>query len=74
MGRDLLVQNAVGKTCFDGVTYSTTAQNITGLMLPGSEGVNHGECFSCICEFPAADIGEGIAVDGIVTLLTINIE
>ncbi|KAI1785747.1 hypothetical protein LXA43DRAFT_899119 [Ganoderma leucocontextum] len=57
VGRDLLVQNAVGTTSFDGVTYSTTAQNITGLMPVGSAGVNH-----------------GIAVDGIVTLLTVNIQ
>ena len=43
IGRNLLVENALGTTSFNGVTYSTTAQNITGLMLPGSVGVNHGE-------------------------------
>ena len=75
VGRDLLVQKAVGTTCFDGVTYSTTAQNITGLMLPGSVGVNHGEYHRpSFYEFWKADIGVGIAVDGIVTLLTVSIE
>ncbi|EJF65578.1 hypothetical protein BD309DRAFT_869059 [Dichomitus squalens] len=56
IGRNLLVESALGTTSFSGVTYSTTAQNITGLMPAGSAGVNH-----------------GIAVDGIVTLLTVNI-
>ncbi|KAI0319189.1 hypothetical protein OF83DRAFT_1055467 [Amylostereum chailletii] len=57
IGRDALVSAAIGTTSFDGVTYSTTAQNITGLMAAGSTGVNH-----------------GIAVDGIVTLLTVTIQ
>jgi len=41
-GRTLLVSNAVGFRSFGGVTYSTTAENITGLLAPGSAGVNHG--------------------------------
>ena len=57
IGRDTLVQSAVGITSNNGVTYSTTAQNITGLMAAGSAGVNH-----------------DIAVDGIVTLLTVTIQ
>ncbi|RPD63917.1 hypothetical protein L227DRAFT_496615 [Lentinus tigrinus ALCF2SS1-6] len=57
IGRNDLVSAALGTTSFDGVTYVTTAQNITGLMAAGAEGVNH-----------------GIAVDGIVTLLTVNIQ
>ncbi|KAH9942303.1 uncharacterized protein BXZ73DRAFT_74586 [Epithele typhae] len=57
VGRDLLVSSAVGTTSFGGVTYSTTAQNVTGLMPAGSAGVNH-----------------GIAVDGIVTVLTVTIQ
>ena len=57
IGRDALVQGALGTTSYGGVTYSTTARNITGLMAAGSEGVNH-----------------GIAVDGIVTLLTVTIQ
>lgn len=42
IGRNLLVSNAVGITTFGGVTYSTTAETITGLLAPGSTGVNHG--------------------------------
>ncbi|KAI6026105.1 hypothetical protein BKA83DRAFT_4238456 [Pisolithus microcarpus] len=42
IGRNNLVAAAVGITNFDGITYSTTAENITGLLPPGSEGVNHG--------------------------------
>ncbi|EJF65127.1 hypothetical protein BD309DRAFT_960762 [Dichomitus squalens] len=57
IGRDTLVQSAVGITSNDGVTYSTTAQNITGLLPTGTEGVNH-----------------DIAIDGIVTLLTVTIQ
>ncbi|KAG2079061.1 hypothetical protein BDR04DRAFT_1131361 [Suillus decipiens] len=56
IGRDQLVSAAVGETWFDGVRYRTTAHNVTGLLAPGSEGINH-----------------GIAVDGIVTLLTVTI-
>ncbi|KAI6033054.1 hypothetical protein F5J12DRAFT_798461 [Pisolithus orientalis] len=37
-----LVAAAVGITSFNGVTYITTAKNITGLLPPGSEGINHG--------------------------------
>ncbi|KAH7922366.1 hypothetical protein BV22DRAFT_1106659 [Leucogyrophana mollusca] len=42
IGRDSLVTWAVGKTSYGGVSYTTTAQNITGLLAPGSTGVNHG--------------------------------
>ncbi|TFY82185.1 hypothetical protein EWM64_g1836 [Hericium alpestre] len=42
IGRDALVAAAVGSTSFDGVTYSTTARNVTGLIAAGSQGVNHG--------------------------------
>jgi len=41
IGRDSFVANAAGITSFGGVTYSTTAENLTGLLAPGSEGVNH---------------------------------
>jgi len=42
IGRNLFAGNATGITSFGGVTYSTTAENITGLLAPGSAGVNHG--------------------------------
>lgn len=40
--RDELVSRAVGRVSCGGVTYSTTAQNITDLLPVGSAGVNHG--------------------------------
>ncbi|KAJ3893800.1 hypothetical protein GG344DRAFT_74615 [Lentinula edodes] len=42
IGRDELSAAAIGTTSFDGVTYSTTGINLTGLLAPGSDGVNHG--------------------------------
>lgn len=42
IGRDNLVAAAVGETSFDGVIYYTTATNITGLLPPGSDHINHG--------------------------------
>ncbi|CCM02479.1 uncharacterized protein FIBRA_04579 [Fibroporia radiculosa] len=57
IGRDDFSAAAMGTTSYNGVTYNTVAENITGLMPAGSTGVNH-----------------GIAVDGIVTLLTVTIE
>ncbi|EIW82997.1 hypothetical protein CONPUDRAFT_88997 [Coniophora puteana RWD-64-598 SS2] len=41
IGRNDLVSNAVGQTSFGGVSYTTTAQNVTGLLAPGAVGVNH---------------------------------
>jgi hypothetical protein len=48
VGRDLLVSSAVaggGTTNQNGIEYQTTAQNITGLLQPGSNGINHGKPF-----------------------------
>ncbi|KAJ7699320.1 hypothetical protein B0H17DRAFT_306915 [Mycena rosella] len=42
IGRDKLVANAVGVTSHEYTTYSTVAQNLTGLLAAGSVGVNHG--------------------------------
>ncbi|KAF8921100.1 hypothetical protein CPB85DRAFT_1168814, partial [Mucidula mucida] len=42
IGRNKLVQHALGAHEFDGVTYETTAKNVTGLMPAGAVGVNHG--------------------------------
>ncbi|KZT67755.1 hypothetical protein DAEQUDRAFT_712981 [Daedalea quercina L-15889] len=41
IGRDDLVSWALGTTSYGGVTYSTTAENITGLLSAGSSGINH---------------------------------
>jgi len=42
VGRNAIAALASGSTNFGGVSYSTTVQNITGLLKPGSTGVNHG--------------------------------
>jgi len=43
IGRDELVSAAVGDTSYGGsISYSTTVENISGLLAPGSAGVNHG--------------------------------
>ncbi|KAG0703230.1 hypothetical protein DFH29DRAFT_917759 [Suillus ampliporus] len=42
IGRDNLVTAAVGQTSYGGVKYNTIAQNITGLLASGSNGINHG--------------------------------
>jgi hypothetical protein len=48
---DELVSTATtpGGVSYGGISYATTAQDITGLLPPGSAGVNHGECFSFKC-------------------------
>ncbi|KAJ3556173.1 hypothetical protein NM688_g2172 [Phlebia brevispora] len=42
VGRDNLVKKAVGLTSFNGTTYNTTAQNLTGVMPTGNATINHG--------------------------------
>jgi len=42
IGRNKLVASALEKISFGGTSYSTTAVNVTGLLSPGSAGVNHG--------------------------------
>ncbi|KAG1896698.1 uncharacterized protein F5891DRAFT_582881 [Suillus fuscotomentosus] len=42
IGRNQLVSVAVGKTWYNGVKYHTVAQNTTGLLKAGADGVNHG--------------------------------
>ncbi|KAJ7042953.1 hypothetical protein C8F04DRAFT_1075381 [Mycena alexandri] len=41
-GRDKLVANAIGEASHGDIKYLTVAQNLTGLLAAGSEGVNHG--------------------------------
>ena len=45
---DDLVSAAAGTTSFDGVSYTTVAENLTGLLAPGSTGVNHGLFFQLL--------------------------
>jgi len=43
-GREHFVKDAIGlrKSRYHGIKYKTTVQNITGLVHPGKEGINHG--------------------------------
>jgi len=42
LGRDSLVKIATGLKTYRGVKYQTTVKSITGLIAPGSKGINHG--------------------------------
>ncbi|GJE94898.1 hypothetical protein PsYK624_110740 [Phanerochaete sordida] len=42
IGRDAIVRMAIGTKQFNGTTFNTTVQNLTGVMPSGSNGVNHG--------------------------------
>jgi len=42
IGRDKFVEGALKVTTYKGFTYKTVAENITGLLEPGSSGINHG--------------------------------
>ncbi|KAF8308439.1 hypothetical protein DL93DRAFT_1885737 [Clavulina sp. PMI_390] len=41
IGRDELVTAAQGTTSYNGVKYTTTVEYVTGLLQPGSAGINH---------------------------------
>jgi len=56
LGRESFVNSAVGMKSHEGVRYQTVAQNLTGYVKPGSDGINH-----------------GIAIDGVIALLTVTI-
>jgi len=60
IGRDKLVSLAIGTTHFDGVTYVTTARNLTGLLAAGSAGVNHGISTDGITTLLTVTIVEGV--------------
>jgi hypothetical protein len=74
---DALVKSALKLKKYKGVKYHTVAQNIPGLIPPGSTGINHGKCTELsfnICHFCSSRLAIGIPTDGIVVLLTVTIE
>ena len=77
---DALVKSALKLKKYRGVKYHTVAQNISGLIPPGSTGVNHGKCtessstINLACHFYSSGLAIGIPTDGIVVLLTVTIE
>src|SRR5262245_31300422 len=51
MGQDKLVNFAVsGTRSFDGVKYASTVKRVIGLLLVGTQGVNHGSSSSWVSE------------------------
>ncbi|KAF8629248.1 hypothetical protein AX17_005827 [Amanita inopinata Kibby_2008] len=72
IGRNNLVASATGITTYNGVTYGTVAQNLTGLLMPGSQGINHGKSAPTLL-IVIVNFSPGIVQDGIVTLLTVHI-
>jgi hypothetical protein len=74
---DALVKSALKLKKYKGVKYHTVAQNIPGLIPPGSTGINHGKCTELtfnIRHFCSSGLAIGIPTDGIVVLLTVTIE
>jgi hypothetical protein len=75
---DALVKSALKLKKYRGVKYHTVAQNIPGLISPGSTGINHGKWtelsfFNPARHFCSSGFVIGIATDGIVVLLTVTI-
>jgi hypothetical protein len=78
IGRDALAAAAVGDKSFENAKYGTTEKRLTGLLPPGSQGVNHGELMYIVVHrrvmVAHARWMEGIATDGVTVLLTVTIE
>lgn len=71
---DTLVSLATaGQTTFGGVTYSATSLTLPGLLPIGTQGVNHGETPTLLPSKALRSRASGIALDGDIVLLTINI-
>ena len=71
---DAFVSGALGVKTYQGFKFQTVATNITGLLPPGSKGVNHGMAPSNIYTTLFVDrLAIGIATDGVTALLTVTI-
>lgn len=70
---DNLVKGALGVKTYQGVKYQTTALDLTGLLPPGSNGVNHGMAPPHLCDVVVHRLAIGIATDGVTVLLTVTI-
>jgi len=70
-----LVKSAVGLTEYAGVKYRTDVKNITGLMSPGSKGINHGAWaeMGLPLGFLSLNYAIGVATDGVVALFDVTI-
>jgi hypothetical protein len=70
---DRFVSDALGVKTYKGIKYDTVATNFTGLLPPGSTGVNHGMGTTNVCDIIVNQLAIGIATDGITVLLTVTI-
>lgn len=70
---DQFVSGALGVKTYQGVTFQTVAENITGLLPAGSAGVNHGMGAINLCDAIVHRLAIGIATDGITAFLTVTV-
>ena len=70
---DRFASDALGVKTYQGVTFNTVAENLTGLLPPGSTGVNHGMGTTNVCNVIVDQLVIGIATDGVTVLLTVTI-
>ena len=75
MRSDNLVKSAIGPSIYAGVKYQSEVKHITGLMPPGSTGINHGAWveLSFLLGFLSLNYAIGIATDGVIALLTVAV-
>ena len=78
MRSESLVKSAIGLTNYTGVIYQTDVNNLTGLIQPGSTGINHGAWAEMV--FPLGFIiilllnhAIGVPTDGVIALLTVTV-
>lgn len=76
---DNLAKTAVGLKVHGGVKYQTEVRRLTGLVPPGSTGVNHGELAelssssAIVFEHHGVMFVIGISTDGVIALLIVTI-
>lgn len=75
---DSLVASALNNPKSGSVSYTVTAQNLTGYLAAGSNGINHGKGAVLIpplhVSLQLTFHATGIAIDGVVKLLTVKIQ
>jgi hypothetical protein len=70
---DSLVASALNNPKSGSVSYTVTAQNLTGYLAAGSNGINHGKGLFSPLPYVSTDLSlTGIAIDGVVKLLTVK--
>jgi len=73
---DRLVASALNNPSSGSVKYTVTAQNLTGYLAAGSNGINHGKgvfLHSFLLSRLTFRV-KGIAIDGVIKMLTVKIQ